>query len=343
MLHSFSPNELEVKILTEGDSVHGFGHVMRCISLFQAFAKNNITPLIIVDGDEHVNNILSAFPKKKINWLSGKNGLFDEINNTDILIIDSLRIDEQLLLELYNASKFIVIIDDFIRRNYTSGCVIDWTILSETMPCYSHLNKDVIYLLGSKYVSLRQPFWNVDKKKLNDAIQTVLITFGGGDLRNIMPEVLNLLVNNFPNINKKVIIGNGFTQVHNIEKAADQKTKLIYHPDAEAMKKAMLDSDVAISAGGQTLYELARVGLPTIALTVIDNQKYDIDGWQKVGFIDNAGWWDHEKTYENIVELLTGSSLEKRTVKSRIGQEFVDGHGADRIVSKVVTYITKEI
>lgn len=50
------------------------------------------------------------------------------------------------------------------------------------------------------------------------------------------------------------------------------------------MLSLMLKCDIAVTAAGQTTYELARIGLPTIAIGVVENQKFNIDGWLEIGF-----------------------------------------------------------
>ena len=101
------------------------------------------------------------------------------------------------------------------------------------------------------------------------------------------------------------------------------------------MKKVMLDSDIAISAGGQTLYELARVGVPTIAISVADNQLGSIRGWQKTGFIEYAGWWEDDFGIraKNILSQVKDPYI--RRVKSEIGRKLVDGKGAKRVCEDV--------
>jgi spore coat polysaccharide biosynthesis predicted glycosyltransferase SpsG len=112
---------------------------------------------------------------------------------------------------------------------------------------------------------------------------------------------------------------------------------LVYFPDAAQMKQIMETSDMAVSAGGQTLYELARMGVPTIAVSIIDNQQYDIDGLLKAGFIEYAGSWEDEHLEDAIVRacyLLSGR--EERLKRSVIGRAIVDGLGASRIVDRVI-------
>ena len=52
------------------------------------------------------------------------------------------------------------------------------------------------------------------------------------------------------------------------------------------------------------VYELARVGVPTMALAVAENQMYNVIGWQKAGFIEYAGWWEDPDLLYNIEKML---------------------------------------
>ncbi len=98
------------------------------------------------------------------------------------------------------------------------------------------------------------------------------------------------------------------------------------------MLDIMLDSDAAISAGGQTLYELARVGVPTISIAVAENQKHNVYNWQKVGFSKFAGYWDDKSLLSNIlkiIELLNDYNIRLDMGKS--GKLHVDGQGSQKI------------
>ncbi len=50
------------------------------------------------------------------------------------------------------------------------------------------------------------------------------------------------------------------------------------------MKNAMIKCDIAISAAGQTLFELARIGVPTYAVQVAENQTLNMLSWKKCNF-----------------------------------------------------------
>jgi UDP-4-amino-4,6-dideoxy-N-acetyl-beta-L-altrosamine N-acetyltransferase len=98
------------------------------------------------------------------------------------------------------------------------------------------------------------------------------------------------------------------------------------------MRDVMLESDIAISACGQTLYELARVGVPTVAVAVAENQMNNAEGWREAGFIEYAGRREETDLIDSVARgiraLLPRREREKR---SRRGLLHVDGLGPRRI------------
>ena len=304
---------MNVIILTEGGKDYGFGHVARCSSIYQAFRKFCITPQFIVNGDKSIDAILQNIDYTIYDWQNM------EFADDDIVIIDSYHAPLEFYQKIAKTTALAIYIDDNNRIDYPDGTVVNGTILATTR------RNDALY--GSKYIPLRQDFWNTKIIDVNDEIRNVLITLGGNDLRNLTPKILNLLKNE--DFTKKVIIGNSFDNVGEIEEFDDE---LIYSPDSRQMLEAMESTDLAISSAGQTLYELARVGVPTIAVGVVDNQINNIKNWQKQGFIEFAGFWDDEDLGENILaklELLKDSDLRKEKQNRAISA--VDGKGSLRI------------
>ncbi|HIE58998.1 MAG TPA: UDP-2,4-diacetamido-2,4,6-trideoxy-beta-L-altropyranose hydrolase, partial [Hydrogenothermaceae bacterium] len=261
---------IKVYILTEGSSNIGFGHITRCLSLYQAFEEKGIKPKLIINGDDSIIDLIKNTDYKIINWIKNKDKILHEIQNADIVVIDSYLADKSFYEIVSNTVRIPIYIDDNKRIDYPKGIVVNGNIHAKEL---NYPKKDeVIYLLGTQYTPLRKEFWEVPEKEIKKNVESIMITFGGDDIRNMTPKVLKLLVNNYPNLKKNVVIGKGFKNIEEINSVADKNTNLIYYPDATKMKDIMLKSDIAISAGGQTLYELARVGVPTIAIAVADNQ-----------------------------------------------------------------------
>jgi len=318
-------------ILTEGSKKIGFGHITRCSALYQAFEEYGITPEFIVNGDNTVKRLLYGKKHRILNWVKKEKVLFKIIKDSAIVIIDSYLAGNNLYKKISNFVKLPVYIDDNIRLNYPRGIVINGTINSEK---FKYLKKNgVIYLLGSKYMPLRKEFWNVPKKIIRKNIENVMITFGGEDHANLTPRILKVFTEDYPEIKKIVIIGGGFRNIDKIEKHKDNRIELMYSPDATGMKEAMRKSDVAISAGGQTLYELARVGVPTIAVAVADNQINNVKGWQTTGFIEYAGWFEDEDILKKISLCFKKTEcFNVRIVRNEISNKYIDGYGTLKTV-----------
>ncbi len=327
---------MKVLILTEGGENIGLGHITRCTSIYQAFEEAGIESLLIVNGDQTVRDILRDKNCKVFNWLNGRETLLATVKNADIVFIDSYLADRDLYEKISNIAKTAVYFDDDVRLNYPRGFVLNGAILAEQMAYPKR--KKVTYLLGAQYAPLRKEFWDVPSKPIRDNLESVMITFGGADIRNFTPKVLKLLIDTYPELLKKVIIAKSFQNTAEIERLKDSNTELIYYPSAAEMKKVMLESDIAISAGGQTLYELARIGVPTVAVAVADNQLKSILGWKKVGYIEYAGRWEDNGVIGTInqkIELLKSKSF--REYKRVVGNKLIDGAGSSRIVKELLS------
>src|SRR4030067_1625539 len=343
MLIQEMSKSMKVVILTEGGIAKGAGHITRCTSLYQAFEEKDISTEFIVNGDETVADLLRDKKCKVFNRLKEREELFGLINDADIVITDSYLADYGFYERISEMVSVPVYIDDTMRIDYPEGIVINGSLGAEDLGYKG--KEDVIHLLGTRYFPLRREFRNVPEKEIREGIESVMVTFGGDDMMAMTSKILRLLVENYPELSKYIVIGKGFTNISKIERIRDKRTNRICSPDAEGMKKIMLESDIAICGGGQTLYELARVGTPAIAVAVADNQMNNVIGWRKTGFIEYAGWWEDEGLLNKITQRLNNlKDAGLRRDKSETGRKMVDGFGAERI-SKYLTrkYIEKDL
>jgi len=322
---------MKVFIITEGGKDIGFGHITRCLSLYQAFKERGIKPKFIINGDNNIEYLLKNANYQIFNWLDEKSKLFKIVKGADIAIIDSYLADISIYNTLSDLVKLSVCIDDNKRLNYPDGIVVNGNIFAKELD-YPQKN-GITYLLGTKYTPLRKEFWKVPEKKIRDTIESIMLTFGGDDAKNLTPKILKLLNEKYPELKKSVIIGRAYRNIDEIKKVADKNINLIYYPDAEKMIENMLDSDIAISTCGQTLNELARAEVPTIGVCVAENQLGNVKGWRRTGFLEYTGWYNKIDILEKIRNTMKYlEDAKARNNKSKIGKEFVDGKGSLRII-----------
>lgn len=326
---------LKVYIIAEGSAEIGFGHLSRCTSLYQGFLEKGISPIFIINGDDTIKQLISNKKSILFDWVKESDKLFDEINGADIAIIDSYLANRSLYEKISQIVKIPIFIDDNLRLDYPLGIIINGSVFAKKL---NYPDKQgMTYLLGSEYLMLKKEFWNVPAKNINKDLKKIMITFGGEDIRNLTPGILEKLINSFPNINKRVIIGRGFQNLKEIEKLIDKNCELIFYPATDEMINIMMESDIAISAGGQTLYELASIGVPAISVAVVENQQINAKTCAELGFNYYAGWWEDKKIYEKISNyVLKLKNMEIRKEMIELGQKFIKPDGTREIIDFLI-------
>jgi UDP-2,4-diacetamido-2,4,6-trideoxy-beta-L-altropyranose hydrolase len=329
---------MKILVLTDGGKNVGFGHLARCLSLCQAFEMRRFEPEFFVNGDDSIKSILREKKFKVLNWMKAEEKLRQPLKEADVVIIDSYLAGETVYRNISDLARFPVYLDDNCRIDYPPGIVINWNIYA---PDLAYPVKDgVTYLLGPQYISLRKAFWNVPKKKTRREVNRVMVTFGGDDSKNVTPKVLSFLTREYPLLRKDVIIGNAFKNVRAIKETADSNTRFFHSLDDKGMKAIMMESDVAVSSGGQTLFELARTGVPTVAAAVAENQQNNVNGWGKKGFIESAGFWRDKNLMDNVAAAFHRFLDYRRRLQStETGQQLVPANGADRVLDFIQSKI----
>lgn len=331
---------MQAFILTEGGKNIGFGHMTRCLSVAQALADKGIAVTFIVEGDESIAAFLKNKKYHVFPWRRQEKKLFEIIKNARILIIDSYLADVSLYKKLAQLTGAIVYFDDNKRLSYPGGFVVNGSLCAKEFR-YPQGNGRR-YLLGVKYAPLRKEFWTAGRKKINREVKKVLVLFGGSDFKSLIPSVVKLLNAHYPHWVKNIVIGRAFRHSKDIKCLENARTIFVRSPDVSAMKELMRESDLAISAGGQTLYELAKMGVPTVVVAVAKNQFNNIKGWARKGFIEYAGWYEKKDLPLRLLKCIkTLSPYSSRWKRSRLGQAAVDGKGPSRIVEAVLSRLNQ--
>ena len=308
---------MKAVIFAEAGTLFGYGHLMRCLALAQGIKERSVKVSFVIRGNGDFSELLSEFSYKQIEWLKSTN-LKDFYNKNDIAVVDSYYADEILCREIYSGFKTVIFLDDYKRINYPGGYVLNGVIGAERLKYPTSSN--ITYLLGPRYQPLRKEFWKVSEYVVRKNISSVMITFGGSDITNKTSIYMKKVREFYSDADITVIIGKGFKNINTIKEALDKKIELVYYPSALRMRSIMLDSDLVISAAGQTISELACVGIPTIGIQVADNQKNNIRFWQEANFLLT------EKILEEDIDLF------KRKMISDNGRLIIDGQGVRRIM-----------
>lgn len=330
---------MQVCILTEGGRERGLGHVARCRAIADAVEEVGVKTRFVIEGDESVRAVVGGARWEMRDWTRDPRALVGVFERDAIVLVDAFTLSQGSCSAIESTFARTAFIDDYQRRDYFHSLVIDWTIGIECDRDYPARQRrpKVEYLLGAKYAALRKEFWDIPERAIRRRIGNVLLTFGGSDIHKLTAPVLGAVARRYPNVHKSVILGPGYSDRASIDEARDANTRIIQSPTTTELVEAMVAADVAICGGSQTLYELARIGVPTVVTQVIDNQRLDVEGWQRVGAARVAGSWNDPDLSAKVLDSLESlESPEVRAGVSRIGRSVIDGGGARAIRERLL-------
>ncbi|MFH1846195.1 MAG: UDP-2,4-diacetamido-2,4,6-trideoxy-beta-L-altropyranose hydrolase [Candidatus Omnitrophota bacterium] len=307
---------MKAVIITEGGREKGFGHVTRCLSVYQAFKERGLVPDFIINGDESIAKLFCEEKYCILDWIDDEKTLCDRINGSDIAIIDSYIADRFLYERIMKMVKLAVYFDDNNRIDYPKGVVVNGGIYAPELKYACSNDKE--YLLGTKYIPQRKEFRDIGEKIICENVKNVLVIFGGIKYSDTVYDMID-------SIKRRSELN--FYVIKPEEKCTSAKKIL----------NLMQVADICISGGGQTLYELARVGVPTIGISFADNQERNLKAWNDRGFLEYAGSQYHDNIVENIVDAIDKLRWRgERLRQSIVGKKYVDGKGSARIVEALL-------
>ncbi|MFW6040856.1 MAG: UDP-2,4-diacetamido-2,4,6-trideoxy-beta-L-altropyranose hydrolase [Thermoplasmatota archaeon] len=342
---------VNIAFRVDGGPKTGMGHLMRCLALANAFPEENKIVFItkseksVVDKLEHTRYDLVPIEKDiGCNEEAKLVGKILKENDTDIFIGDtyysdeSIDIDENYFLEIKSIVSKTVAISPKVSITLPFDIVINGNVFANELQ-YNTSNDNTKFLLGPKYALLREEFQNLPDKDISEEVNNIIVTMGGGDPLNLTPKALEAIDKiDKDDIHVDVIIGPAVYEMDDILKAIEEmnlEVSLRFNPSK--ISEFMMKADIAVSAGGSTLYELAVTGTPAVVLLQAGNQLPVADAMEKEGTIISLGFGNDvkiEKLTECIIDLLHKPN--KRKKMSRKGKELIDGLGAKRCVNAIL-------
>jgi UDP-2,4-diacetamido-2,4,6-trideoxy-beta-L-altropyranose hydrolase len=324
------------------------GHMVRCITLAKELVKRGCEVVFYLAQDKETWRLSdNGFNYEILN--SDWRNLNDEINvmaeiiqkgSLDWLVVDSYQVDNEYL-SLMNKYCKIAYIDDMAVEKYDVSAVIHYGLI-DTEYALKYDKTDTICITGPEYIPLREEF--SDRLDDSDRGKSILITTGGIDTFNVTLDVLKYLVNDriFDEYSFYAVVGSMNSYEDQIRAFAKANTRVNVLKNISNISYYMRKCDMAVSAGGTTLYELCACNTPTVCFSFADNQFEFAKRMEKDGlmlcagdprFDDNIG--------KRIVSCLEYVYNDVKLKKSCIDKmrELVDGKGAWRIANKLIEVI----
>lgn len=260
----------------------------------------------------------------------------------DWLIVDHYAIDADWESALAAHYCKLMVIDDLADRSHICDLLLDQTYARVEADYRGRIPDACRLLCGSQFALLRPEFPALRpyslKRRVRPALRELLITMGGVDKGNATGQVLQAL-RTCPlpaDLRVTVVMGSTAPWLNEVQKQAQDMpwlTRVLV--GVSDMAQLMADSDLAIGAAGATSWERCCLGLPTIMLTLSDNQLKVAQGleWSGAVRLINLAQGVTQQLMELIVSLVADPA--QLLSMSECAAAMVNGTGTDTVAQQM--------
>lgn len=295
-------NKNKVAIYVNGNNKRGIGHIYRALELADEFFSK---PDIYYD----LNQTDPAVFGKTTHNLIPVNGiaeLFDicrrEQYDTFINDILNTSIDYMIGLRTVLPKARLINFEDDGEGQIKADLVFNALLSGNDLP---HVKAGEQYYISGKTFMFYKPI------EIKERVERIIISFGGADPQNYSDRLLAMIVKpEYRTYQFTVVLGRAKQNVEELLRYNEyENIEVLY--DISNMPELMTKCDVGITSRGRTGYELAMLGIPSIAMA--QNQREE-----KHGFVCNENGFTYiglnpdDEIIESNLKMYLGLSQKAR-------------------------------
>ncbi|MBS4022826.1 MAG: UDP-2,4-diacetamido-2,4,6-trideoxy-beta-L-altropyranose hydrolase [Dethiobacter sp.] len=338
----------KILLRAEASNIIGIGHMMRSFALAQ-YWKNmggqvvflsqeipeTLEKLLVNENMKLIRLPDIAIGSKKDAQLTAD---LTQKTGAELIIADGYHFAASYQKLIKNKGLKLLVVDDYGHSDFYAADIILNVGLDANERLYANREPYTQLLLGPEYVPLRQEFLKRHgyKKEIAQVGKKLLITMGGADPDQVTLKVIEALSKLDSNYQVRVVVGLAYNYANKLKAAAGKSNALLLQ-DVKEIAALMAWADIAISAGGGTLAEMAYMGLPNIVIKIADNQCSNMLYEKKIGaslFLGDAREITNEQITDSVKSL--SQNYLKRQQMSANGRKAIDGKGSQRVFEFLV-------
>lgn len=297
----------------------GTGHVYRCLSIASKLVFHDV--LFLLDeqyqlGIDIVDN--HNYPYK---LHDGKDDLLEILReySPEIVVNDILNTSKEYIDSLKNDGYFVVNFEDLGTGTESADVVFD--------ALYEHDVSERNIFTGHKYYILKDEFYFQPQKIITQAVNNVLITFGGTDPNNFTEKVIDSILSTSYDGRINVILGLGYEGLESlIEKYESNQSVQIYR-NVSDISEFMFQADIIFTSAGRTMYEVCSLGVPTICLCQNERELTHVFANESNGFL-NMGLGEaveNQQIIDQFINLVNNHDLRIEMNRKMLSVDLKDG------------------
>ncbi|WHX44674.1 glycosyltransferase [Bacillus pumilus] len=328
----------KIMIVVYGGFLRGMGHIVRMKRLAKELIQEG-NDLYFYTNEQICVEMLSH-PAWHVHLVQESN-VFLQMDqdikelNPNLLLIDVLDCDLQFLRSIKASSRNAKLV--LFEEERTEACQLADAVVNGI---YGGLDEKHLQVNGTDYF-YGTPYLLLDHEisKLKDTYEVrkeckkVVISLGGSDPGGLLTKAVSALLE-AGHLHILAVTGKASRIEEEIEAAHIQ---FIRHTDQ--LPTRLAEADLAIVAGGMTLYEAVCIGVPSIVLSQVDHQAVTATRFAQRGACHHLGLGSlvDEKDIWRAVRRLSGSYFLRRSIHLN-GRSLIDGKGTER-VKNILIYL----
>lgn len=307
-------HNMKIAIRTDINNRIGTGHYMRMSTLAEAFLQLGCECKFYKSEDEPVN--YSVY---------------------DIIIVDSYELNDAFISSLNSYGGLVVCWDDNALYNYHCDVIVNANLYAHELK-FRFMKSLPRLLLGGKYALLRKDIRAAMPVEIRENAMRIFICFGGSDPYNLTSRVIQTL-SAIDNIHLIAALGthtNNDKEVFSLE-----SDKVFVYKTPKNLPEIISSCDIAVTASGTMVYELASIGIPSILISQADNQMRIAEYMTRSGLMKSIGTWkdfNSEILHKETLALL--QNFEKRREQSMQLRKCVDKNGAMNAAREILNMVS---
>jgi UDP-2,4-diacetamido-2,4,6-trideoxy-beta-L-altropyranose hydrolase len=232
------------------------------------------------------------------------------------LIADHYAVDVNWERRVRNATSVkLMVIDGLANREHDCDLLLDQTFSPGGETRWDGLVPDACQLLvGPQHALLRPEFAaaSENRQKRNVRVKRIFVAFGGVDQPNATSIVLDAIVGlGRPDMAVDVVVGWGNPHRDQLVEDYQMTSDIQIHVDPPDVAALMAIADLAVSAGGTMLLEQCYLHLPSIVVSIANNQIKSAQALHDIGavyYLGDVGAVDQGTVRQAVSDLMADAS-----------------------------------
>ncbi len=345
-----------IDIRCDGNKRIASGHVRRCLTLAAAFERAGAQVRILVADEESAALAKDhGFPVVVLNTYYRAPDRETEIlikevteHHTDLLLIDSYSVTREYLQKLRDVVK-TGYIDDLHSFVYPVDFILQYS--STGQPSERARGLASRCLVGTEYAPIRREFSEQTyRMPLRDEVRRILVTTGGSDTNHMAFRITQGFIDMgaaaFRDVELLITVGSLSDDLPVLKALAQRDPRINILSEVKEMAKLMTSCDLALTAGGTTVFELCAVGVPSCVFVFGDDQARVLSTLEDI--VEEAGVAadaigaeaSAQAALKWAAKMCDPDNTDIRRTMSDKMRSVTDGKGADRVARIIVDHLS---